>query len=152
LAGLFLLSFTCARADVTLLLEEPYGAFGGMNPTGHAAVYLSRVAPTPRFPSGDVFQAKPAPSSAVTIGSAVTTGSRFPSFHTFMPCSAYAVQRTDQVPAWTSEEQIASLRDSYRRAWLEQVAPDNGDGTTPDGDWDQLIGEAYDRTISTASG
>ena len=69
-----------------------------------------------------------------------------------MPCSAYAVQRTDQVPAWTSEEQIASLRDSYRRAWLEQVAPDNGDGTTPDGDWDQLIGEAYDRTISTASG
>ena len=32
------------RADVTLLLEEPLpGTFGGMNPTGHAAIYLSRI-------------------------------------------------------------------------------------------------------------
>jgi hypothetical protein len=38
-----LLGVTMARADVALLLEEPYGVFGGMSPTGHAAIYLSRV-------------------------------------------------------------------------------------------------------------
>ena len=41
--GLILASLTSAHASVTLLLEEPYGTFGGMNPTGHAAVYLSNV-------------------------------------------------------------------------------------------------------------
>src|SRR5579862_5609608 len=32
-----------AKADATLLLEEPYGHFGAFTATGHAAVYLSRV-------------------------------------------------------------------------------------------------------------
>ena len=31
------------RADATLFGEEPYGNFGAMNPTGYAAIYLSRV-------------------------------------------------------------------------------------------------------------
>jgi len=32
-----------ARADAALLMEEPYGLFGGINPTGHAAIYLNNV-------------------------------------------------------------------------------------------------------------
>jgi hypothetical protein len=32
-----------ARADAALLMEEPYGEFGAMNPTGHAAIYLNHV-------------------------------------------------------------------------------------------------------------
>ena len=32
-----------ARADAALLLEEPFGRFGHMNPTGHAAIYLDHV-------------------------------------------------------------------------------------------------------------
>ena len=28
---------------VALLMEEPYGDFGAMNPTGHAAVYLNHI-------------------------------------------------------------------------------------------------------------
>src|SRR3984957_13558836 len=43
LLGLLYLTGAVAHASVTLLLEEPFGTFGGMNPTGHAAVYLSRV-------------------------------------------------------------------------------------------------------------
>jgi hypothetical protein len=31
------------HASVALLMEEPYGTFGAMNPTGHAAVYLSHI-------------------------------------------------------------------------------------------------------------
>lgn len=32
-----------ARGDAALLLEEPFGQFGDMNPTGHAAIYLNHV-------------------------------------------------------------------------------------------------------------
>lgn len=38
------------RGDATLFVEEPYGSFGAMNPTRHAAIYLSRAcAATPTF-------------------------------------------------------------------------------------------------------
>ncbi len=39
------LIFACssARADASLLLEEPFGKFGAMNPTGHAAIWLDQV-------------------------------------------------------------------------------------------------------------
>jgi hypothetical protein len=32
-----------ANASVALLMEEPYGEFGAMNPTGHSAVYLNHI-------------------------------------------------------------------------------------------------------------
>ena len=32
-----------ARGNVSLLVEEPYGFFGGVNPTGHSAIYLNQV-------------------------------------------------------------------------------------------------------------
>jgi hypothetical protein len=35
-------------ADVALIVGEPYGQFGAWAPTGHAAVYLTRVAPIRR--------------------------------------------------------------------------------------------------------
>ena len=42
-ACLLVLSASPAYADATLLLGEPYGKFGSLTPTGHAAVYLSRI-------------------------------------------------------------------------------------------------------------
>ncbi len=42
---------------------------------------------------------------------------------------------------------FAELRDSWRRAHLEDLAPDAAEGATPDGEWIQLVGAAYDRTI-----
>src|ERR1700734_1358222 len=32
-----------AYGNVALLIEEPYGFFGSINPTGHSAIYLNRV-------------------------------------------------------------------------------------------------------------
>ena len=40
---LVLLTTTPARADVTLLVGAPYGPFGSLSPTGHAAVYFKRI-------------------------------------------------------------------------------------------------------------
>jgi len=133
-----------ARADVALLLEEPYGTFGGMNPTGHAALYLSRVcAETPvslrRCDPGE-------------LGAVISRYHRVGGYDWIaIPLIAYlyAVEQPDQVPMSANPEQAASLRDTYRRAHLRELVPDGIDGSTPPGDWTQLVGEAYDRTIYT---
>ena len=38
-------SFFCARGNAqgALLMEEPYGIFGVLNPTGHNAIYFERI-------------------------------------------------------------------------------------------------------------
>jgi hypothetical protein len=59
----------------------------------------------------------------------------------------YSVDRTDQVPATVSPKDVADLRDTWRRANLTSIMPDTADGSTPEGDWIQLVGAAYDRTI-----
>jgi hypothetical protein len=141
LAGL-LLGAAAARADMTLFLEEPYGAFGGMNPTGHAAIYLSRVCAE----SPLVLRRCGAGEQGVVI-------SRYHRIAGFdwiaIPLIPYlyAVDRPEQVPKEVGDKDVASLRDDYRRRNLEELAPDQIDGSAPLGDWIQLVGAAYDRTI-----
>jgi hypothetical protein len=131
-----------AHADITLFLEEPYGRFGAMNPTGHAAVYFSRVcAETPLI----LRRCQPDEPGAV-----ISRYHRIGGYDWIaIPLIPYlyAVDQADRVPTEVSAERVASLRDDYRRAHLEAVAPDQSDGSMPEGDWTQLVGEAYDRTI-----
>lgn len=131
-----------AHAAVALLLEEPYGRFGAFNPTGHAAVYLSRVCadqPTRlRMCRPDEY------------GSVI---SRYHKIHGYdwiaMPLIPYlyATESAEQVPDWIDKQQVAELRDAYRRSHLQRLAPDTAAGTTPRGEWVQLVGSSYDRTI-----
>jgi hypothetical protein len=139
-----LLTAAMARADVALFLEEPFGAFGGMTPTGHAAIYLSRVCA----------------DSSLTLrrceeGEQGVVLSRYHRVAGYdwiaVPLIPYlyAVDTAEQVPPEVSLQDIAMLRDDYRRKYLEQIAPDESEGGTPPGDWTQLVGAAYDRTIYT---
>jgi hypothetical protein len=133
-----------ARADVTLLLEEPYGAFGGMTPTGHAAIYLSRVcAETPL----SLRRCEPGEQGVVLSRYHRVGG--FDWIAIPLIPYLYAVETAAQVPVSVTPEEAASLRDTYRKKHLEAVAHDNDDGSTPKGDWTQLVGEAYDRSIYT---
>jgi hypothetical protein len=140
--GFYLLSAGVAHASVTLLLEEPYGTFGGMNPTGHAAIYLSRVC-----------AASPLSLRRCEAGEQGVVISRYHRISGYdwiaIPLLPYlyAVDGLDDVPPAVGIEDVATLRDVYRRANLEQVAPDGPDAGTPPGDWTQLVGAAYDRTI-----
>jgi hypothetical protein len=142
LTGILLASLSSAHASVTLLLEEPYGTFGGMNPTGHAAIYLSNICP-----------ASPVSLRRCKDGEHGVVISRYHRVGGYdwiaIPLLPYlyAVNQPEDVPLTVSPEDVAALRDSYRRANLEAIVPDAEDGSTPKGDWTQLVGSAYDRTI-----
>ena len=143
--GLLFLSFLnagVARPAVTLLLEEPYGTFGGMNPTGHAAVYLSHIcaaSPTSLRRCNEAEQ-------GVVISRYHRIGGYDWLAIPLVPY-LYAVDRPDEVPSSVTPEDVAALRNTWRRTNLTEVAPNNEDGTRPEGDWIQLVGAAYERTI-----
>jgi hypothetical protein len=140
--GLLIFCAGTARAGVTLLLEEPFGTFGGMNPTGHAAIYLSNVcAATPL----SLRRCRPG-----ELGVVISRYDRVSGYDwiaiPLLPY-LYAVDRPDEVPLSVSADDVAALRNTYRRINLRDVAPYAEDGNPPDGDWTQLVGSAYDRTI-----
>ena len=131
-----------SRADVALLLEEPYGDFGRFNPTGHAAVYLPRVCAATPFTLRRCFPGE----NGVVI-------SRYYKIAGYdwiaMPLIPYlyAVDDPAQIPEAVDAKQAAQLRDDYRRRYLEALAPDRPNGDAPSGEWTLLVGEAYDRKI-----
>jgi hypothetical protein len=140
----FLLSTAVVRADMALLLEEPFGQFGGMTPTGHAAIYLSRVC-----------AASPVVLRRCNKGELGVVISRYHRVAGYdwlaipLVPYLYAVDRLEQIPREVGGADVASLRDDYRRRYLEKIAPDTSDGLAPLGDWIQLVGASYDRTIYT---
>jgi hypothetical protein len=131
-----------AQAAATLLLEEPYSYDGTFAGTGHVAVYLS-----------DVCASSPVVLRPCSEGESGIVLSRYDGISGYdwiaIPLIAYlyAVDRTEAVPLFSDPKLVAFLRDQYRRDYLESVAPDTADGGTPPGNWYELIGSAYDRTI-----
>jgi len=135
-------SAALAKASATLLLEEPYGKLGFFTATGHAAVYLSGVcAATPLVLR---------PCAAGELGAVI---SRYDGVGGYdwvaIPLIPYlyAVERQDDIPLFVDPKMVAFLRDQYRRKHLEAVAPDRDNEETPGGNWYELVGSAYDRTV-----
>jgi len=145
LLSLLLVAVTGATplsARVTLLVGEPFGRFGFFNPTGHAAVYLSGMcaeAPTVlrRCHPGET-------------GVVISRYHRIAGYDWIaVPLLAYlyAVDEPEDVPASADALAVAQLRASYRHSHLRELAPDAPGGEVPKGDWIQLVGAAYDRSI-----
>jgi hypothetical protein len=131
-----------AHGSAALFMEEPYGAFGAMNPTGHAAVYLNHVcadSPTVLRPCHD--------------GEYGVVISRYHKIDGYdwiaipLVPYLYAVDSVSDIPATVDKEQAAALRDAYRRAHLLEMAPDNKKGRSPKGEWTELVGASFDRKI-----
>jgi hypothetical protein len=59
----------------------------------------------------------------------------------------YAVDKPKDIPLFADVKLEAALRDRYRRENYERMIPDGPEGEAPPGDWYELIGSAYDRTI-----
>lgn len=129
-------------SSATLLLEEPYGKLGFFTATGHAAVYLSGVcAETP---------VRLRPCAPGELGAVI---SRYDGVGGYdwvaIPLIPYlyAVDQPDDIPLFVDPKMVNFLRDQYRRKHLEGVAPDKDDGDAPGGNWYELVGSSYDRTV-----
>jgi len=132
----------CVHASVALLMEEPYGKFGAMNPTGHAAVYFNHIcadSPTVLRSCHDG-----------EFGSVISRYHKIDGYDWIaMPLIGYlyAVDSPSDIPLTVDREKAEALRDAYRRQHLLNLAPDHREGETPKGEWTQLVGASFDRTI-----
>ncbi len=139
----FLFAGKCAEArEAALLLEEPFGRFGAMTPTGHAAIYLS-----------DVCAQSPTELRPCMPGENGVVLSRYHHIDGYdwlaIPLIPYlyAVDDASQIPAQADRGLETRLRDRYRREHLMELVPDDPKKEIPGGEWIQLIGAAYDRRI-----
>jgi hypothetical protein len=139
---LLIVSTLLARADAALLLEEPYGHFGAFTATGHAAVYLTRVCAE----SPTVLRRCEDGEAGVVISRYNKVARRDWLAIPLIPY-LYAVEDSDEIPLFANPKIVAFLRNQYRKNHLEAVAPDDASGEPPEGNWTQLVGAAYDRTI-----
>jgi hypothetical protein len=131
-----------AQSAVSLLLEQPYGKLNLINPAGHSAIYLDHVcAETP-------LKLRPC-----RTGEQGVVLSRYDGIggHDWvaMPLIPYlySVGSISQIPYSIDRASEMQLRDVYRRQYLQAVAPDRYDGGAPGGNWYELLGSAFDRTI-----
>jgi hypothetical protein len=130
-----------ARADAVVLLEEPYSYDGAFAGTGHTAVYLTRVCA-----ASPVMLRRCNPEEHGVVISRYTRIGGHDWIAIPLVPYLYAVEKPDDVPLYADSKLVAFLRDQYRRANLEDIAPDAPGGETPKGDWVQLVGSSYDRT------
>ena len=139
---LLLLLSVSARASVAVLVEQPYGGLSRINPAGHSAIYLDHVCAE-----------TPVKLRACHEGEMGVVLSRYDDIDKYdwlaMPLVAYlyAVDSPDQIPEAMDRAGEIQIRDKYRRAHLEEIAPDLPDEKAPSGNWYELVGSAYDRTI-----
>lgn len=131
-----------ASASATLLLEEPYGKLGFFTATGHAAVYLNGVCA-----ESPVKLRKCAPGETGVVISRYDGVSGYDWVAIPLIPYLYAVDRPEDVPLFSDAKMTLFLRDRYRRTHLEGIVPNLNDGGTPGGNWYELVGSSYDRTI-----
>ncbi|WP_263409557.1 hypothetical protein [Terriglobus tenax] len=131
-----------ARGSVALLVEEPFGRFGAMNPTGHAAIYLDRVcAETP------VSLRTCHPGELGVVISRYYKVNHYDWVAIPLIPYLYAVEDKSEIPIAVTGQMEADLRDAYRRRFLREIVPDAEGGHAPVGDWIQMVGASYDRRI-----
>lgn len=131
----------CA-AQGALLMEEPYGFFGSLNPTGHNAIYLSRVcAETPtqlrRCHAGE-------------MGAVIA---RYQGMNGYdwvaMPLLPYlySVENIQDVPRRVDPALVRRLRGQYHERRLMALGPHLSEGGFFHGGWKELVGVSYERRI-----
>jgi hypothetical protein len=131
-----------AQAGATLLLEEPYSYDGAFSGTGHSAIYLSHVC------AQTAVVLRPcSPGETGVVLSRYNGVAGYDWVAIPLIPYLYAVDQQDAVPLFADAKVVSFLRDQYRREHLKSLAPNLPDGSAPDGNWYELIGASYDRTI-----
>jgi hypothetical protein len=130
-----------AHGNVSLLIEEPYGLFGSINPTGHSAIYLNRVcAESPTL----LRRCQPGETGVVI--------SRYSRIHKLdwvaIPLLPYlyAVEQAKDVPEWAEATSVEKMRKEYAETHLMSLVS-AVKGFDTKNVWPQLLGVAYIRKI-----
>jgi hypothetical protein len=130
------------RAQAALLMEEPYGFFGTVNPTGHTAVYFERIcAETPVR----LRRCEPGEMGAVVSRYEGIDGLDWVAIP-LVPY-LYSVESTDAVPVRADKELVGRLRSRYREQHLLSLGENVPAGDFWHGGWTELVGVAYERRI-----
>jgi hypothetical protein len=129
-------------AQSALLLEEPYGVFGLLNPTGHSAIYLAHVcAETP---------VKLRPCYTGEVGVVIARYKGIGGYDWIaIPLIPYlyAVESPSKVPARVNRGMVRQMREHYREVHLEFLGQNLAPGNIMRDGWTELLGVAYERGI-----
>jgi hypothetical protein len=142
LIGLLALFGAHAKAQAALLMEEPYGFFGALNPTGHNALYFERIcAETPVT----LRRCYPGEMGAVIARYQGIDGYDWVAIP-LLPY-LYSVENSADVPQRVNREIVERMRSHYYEAHLEGLGQHLQPGNFLHGGWTQLVGVAYERRI-----
>jgi hypothetical protein len=142
LALVAVLATAPAHGQAALLLEEPYGWFGALNPTGHVATYFANIcAETP------VELRRCAPGEPGSVVARYQGMSGYDWVAIPLVPYLYAVDSTARVPDHVDHDLVNQMRDRYHETHLLSLGEKLREGNIVQGGWGQLVGVAYDRRI-----
>lgn len=131
-----------AAAQAALLMEEPYGFFGMLNPTGHTAIYFENIcAETPTR------LRRCAPGEMGAVVARYSGIGEYDWIAVPLVPYLYATEEASKVPVFADREMVERLRDSYHERHLMALGVDVPPGGFLHGGWTELIGVAYERRI-----
>ena len=131
-----------SRAQAALLMEEPYGFFGSVNPTGHNAIYFARIC-----------AATPVRLRRCLPGEMGVVIARYQGIADYdwvaipLVPYLYSVEKISDVPQRVDRESVWRLRDRYREAHLLSLGDGLPSGGFVHGGWTELVGVSYERRI-----
>ena len=141
-SALLLLPDSLCHAQAALLLEQPYGFFGALNPTGHTAIYFEHIcAETPV----KLRRCEPGEMGAVVSRYQGMAGYDWIAIP-LLPY-LYSVEDADLVPERASRETVARLRNNYHEKHLLSLGDHLRAGSMLHGGWKELVGVSYERRI-----
>lgn len=138
--AIFSFSSATGYSQAALLMEEPYGFFGTLNPTGHNAIYLERVcAETP------VRLRRCAPGEPGSVIARYQGIAHYDWVAIPLIPYLYSVESAQEVAARVDRESVRQLRQRYHEAHLAALGSGISPGNFLHGGWTQLVGAAYER-------
>jgi hypothetical protein len=130
-----------AYGNVAFLVEEPYGFFGSLTPTGHSAVYLNHVCAD----SPTSLRRCRSDETGVVISRYYRIRKLDWVAIPLLPY-LYAVENIQDVPEWAEAAFVGKMRKDYADFHLASLAS-GAEGYDVKNVWPQLLGVAYIRKI-----
>jgi hypothetical protein len=129
-----------ASAQAAIFVEQPFGLFGRLNPTGHTAIYVEHIcADTPVH----LRMCNPGEVGAVISRYHDMGGYDWVAIP-LIPY-LYALEDASKVPDEADKETVQKYRDHYKEVVLGEFGDKLPKGNAFHDGWVQLVGTAYDR-------